>query len=87
MNMAQASMEDLIEDLGVCPLPDAHNAEADVTSLGQLLVHAPLPNSEIVSFSFSSSAVANSIIFNHQKSLNVRSLAFSSVWNLQTTNS
>ena len=65
--------EDLVHSLLNCTY-DAYNAEADVTSLGQLLVHSTIPNSEIVSFSFSPSAVVNNIIFNRQKSLNVRTL-------------
>jgi DNA polymerase III alpha subunit (gram-positive type) len=53
---------------------DAHNAMADVESLGRLIQHTLPQVKSITGFTFSPEAVHNNIMYNKQKSLNIRSL-------------
>ena len=53
---------------------DAHNALADVESLGRLIQHTLPQVKSITGFTFSPEAVHNNMLFNKQKSLNIRSL-------------
>lgn len=53
---------------------NAHNALADVETLGKLVNHTQLSQSDLLKYSFSPEAVYNSRLFSLQKSKNIKSL-------------
>lgn len=53
---------------------DAHNVMADVESRGRLIQHTLPQVKSITGFTFSPEAVHNNILYNKQKSPNIRSL-------------
>lgn len=67
--------EDLVSSL-LGASHDAHNAPADVISLGQVLTHESnnMPEKGFISYSFAPKAVSNKTVFNQQKTKNPKTL-------------
>ena len=65
--------EHLVQTL-LCSSYSAHDAQEDVESLGHLIIHTGLDSKSLLKYSYSPTAVHNSMLFNEEKNCNFNSL-------------